>query len=85
MSSISVVMSYLFCEINCIKYTWQNQFANIVQATGVGKLTNKRIVSLIGCCAEGDERLLVAEYTPNDTLITSLSLETQPLPWKIPV
>ena len=45
-----------------------------MEATGVGKLANKRIVSLIGCCAEGDERLLVAEYTPNDTLITSLSL-----------
>ncbi|KAH0910179.1 LOW QUALITY PROTEIN: hypothetical protein HID58_033500, partial [Brassica napus] len=32
------------------------------------KLTNKRLVSLIGCCAEGDERLLVAE-------------EKQRLPW----
>lgn len=39
-----------------------------MEATGVGKLRNKRIVSLIGCCAEGDERLLVAEYMPNDTL-----------------
>lgn len=39
-----------------------------MEATGVGKLRNKRLVSLIGCCAEGDERLLVAEYMPNDTL-----------------
>jgi hypothetical protein len=29
---------------------------------------HKRLVNLIGCCAEGDERLLVAEYMPNDTL-----------------
>ena len=26
------------------------------------------MVNLIGCCAEGDERLLVAEFMPNDTL-----------------
>jgi hypothetical protein len=38
------------------------------EATGVGKVRHKRLVNLIGCCAEGDERLLVAEYMPNDTL-----------------
>lgn len=38
------------------------------EAAGVGKLRHKRLVNLIGCCAEGDERLLVAEYMPNDTL-----------------
>jgi BR-signaling kinase len=37
-------------------------------AVGVGKVRHKRLVNLIGCCAEGDERLLVAEYMPNDTL-----------------
>lgn len=31
-------------------------------------MRHKRLVNLIGCCAEGDERLLVAEYMPNDTL-----------------
>ena len=34
----------------------------------MGKMRHKRLVNLIGCCAEGDERLLVAEYMPNDTL-----------------
>lgn len=34
----------------------------------MGKLRHKRLVNLIGCCAEGDERLLVAEFMPNDTL-----------------
>lgn len=38
------------------------------EAAGVGKLRHKRLVNLIGCCAEGDERLLVAEFMPNDTL-----------------
>lgn len=38
------------------------------EASGVGKVRHSRLVNLIGCCAEGDERLLVAEYMPNDTL-----------------
>lgn len=38
------------------------------EAAGVGKLRHKRLVNLIGCCAEGDERLLVAQYMSNDTL-----------------
>ena len=38
------------------------------EAAGLGKMRHKRLVNLIGCCAEGDERLLVAEYMPNDTL-----------------
>lgn len=45
-----------------IKYKLQ------AEAAGVGKVRHKRLVNLIGCCAEGDERLLVAEYMPNDTL-----------------
>lgn len=38
------------------------------EASGVGKVRHKRLVNLIGCCTEGDERLLVAEYMHNDTL-----------------
>ncbi|KAI8572548.1 hypothetical protein RHMOL_Rhmol01G0208200 [Rhododendron molle] len=39
-----------------------------VEAAGVGNVRHKRLVNLIGCCTEGDERLLVAEYMPHDTL-----------------
>jgi hypothetical protein len=52
---------------------WEWKFVLMVmigqaEAAGVGKVRHKRMVNLIGCCAEGDERLLVAEYMPNDTL-----------------
>jgi BR-signaling kinase len=50
----------------------------------VGKVRHKRLVNLIGCCAEGDERLLVAEYMPNDTLSKHLfHWDKQPLPWEM--
>lgn len=48
--------------ISVVKYYLQ------AEAAGVGKVRHTRLVNLIGCCAEGDERLLVAEYMPNDTL-----------------
>ncbi|CAH8387640.1 unnamed protein product [Eruca vesicaria subsp. sativa] len=43
-------------------------YCSQVEGTGVGKFRNKRLVSFIGYCAEGNERLLVAEYMVNDTL-----------------
>jgi len=42
------------------------------EAWGVGKLRHKRLANLIGYCCVGDERLLVAEYLPNDTLAKHL-------------
>lgn len=42
------------------------------EAKRVGELKHKRFVSLIGCCADEDERLLVAEFLPNDTLAKHL-------------
>lgn len=74
-------LSEIIVSINGIK-TWVYGFlSNLVlslmlmkmldhqeEAAGVGKVRHKRLVNLIGCCAEGDERLLVAEYMPNDTL-----------------
>jgi BR-signaling kinase len=42
------------------------------EAAGVGKVRHRRLVNLIGCCAKGDERLLVAEHMPNDTLSNHL-------------
>ena len=34
----------------------------------MGQLRNERLANLIGCCCEGQERLLVAEFMPNETL-----------------
>lgn len=42
------------------------------EARAVGQLRHERLVNLIGCCCDGDERLLVAEYMPNDTLAKHL-------------
>lgn len=42
------------------------------EARGVGKLRHKRLANLIGYCCDGDERLLVAEFMPNDTLAKHL-------------
>lgn len=42
------------------------------EARGVGKLRHKRLANLMGYCCDGDERLLVAEFMPNDTLAKHL-------------
>ena len=34
----------------------------------MGQLRNERLANLVGCCCEGEERLLVAEFMPNETL-----------------
>ncbi|KAK3014187.1 hypothetical protein RJ639_008688 [Escallonia herrerae] len=68
------------------KKSWPDAHQFQVEAAGVGKVRHKRLVNLIGCCAEGDERLLVAEYMPNDTLSKHLfHWEKQPLPWEMRV
>ncbi|WOG97726.1 hypothetical protein DCAR_0417067 [Daucus carota subsp. sativus] len=64
------------------KMAWPDpkQFAD--EAWGVGKLRYKRLANLIGYCCDGDERLLVAEYMPNDTLAKHLfHWETQTIEW----
>jgi BR-signaling kinase len=38
----------------------------------VGSLRSERLANLIGCCYEGDERLLVAEFMPHETLAKHL-------------
>ncbi|KAH7525238.1 serine/threonine-protein kinase BSK2 [Ziziphus jujuba] len=68
------------------KLAWPDPSQFVTEASGVGKLRHNRLVNLIGCCAEGDERLLVAEYMPNDTLSKHLfHWEKQPLPWEMRV
>ncbi|KAG2692907.1 hypothetical protein I3760_08G074200 [Carya illinoinensis] len=64
------------------KLAWPNpkQFAE--EARGVGKLRHKKLANLIGYCCEGDERLLVAEYMPSDTLAKHLfHWENQTIEW----
>ncbi|KAL7586980.1 serine/threonine-protein kinase BSK1 [Lactuca sativa] len=64
------------------KLAWPDpkQFAE--EAWGVGKLRHKRLANLIGYCCDGEERLLVAEYMPNDTLAKHLfHWENQTIEW----
>lgn len=66
------------------RQSWPDAQQFVAEAAGVGKVRHKRLVNLIGCCAEGDERLLVAEYMPNDTLSKHLfHWDKQPLPWEM--
>ncbi|KAL8142518.1 hypothetical protein V2J09_015550 [Rumex salicifolius] len=57
-----------------------NQFAE--EAWAMGKLRHKKLANLIGFCCDADERLLVAEYMPNDTLTKHLfHWENQTIEW----
>ncbi|GJM91355.1 hypothetical protein PR202_ga07718 [Eleusine coracana subsp. coracana] len=64
------------------KLAWPDpkQFAE--EAKGVGGLRHPRLANLIGYCCDGDERLLVAEFMPNDTLAKHLfHWENQAIEW----
>ncbi|GAB4857799.1 Serine/threonine-protein kinase bsk2 [Ancistrocladus abbreviatus] len=68
------------------RQSWPDAKQFMAEAAGVGSLRHKRLVNLIGCCAEGDERLLVAEYMPHDTLSKHLfHWDKQALPWEMRV
>ena len=54
------------------KSAWPDPKQFVEEASGVGKLRHPRLAILIGFCCDGDERLLVAEYMPNDTLAKHL-------------
>ncbi|XP_016652411.1 PREDICTED: probable serine/threonine-protein kinase At5g41260 isoform X1 [Prunus mume] len=64
------------------RMAWPDARQFLEEARLVGQLRNQRLVNLLGCCCEGDERLLVAEYMPNETLAKHLfHWETQPMKW----
>ncbi|KAM0999340.1 hypothetical protein FF1_006054 [Malus domestica] len=61
---------------------WPDSRQFLEEARAVGQLRNERLANLIGCCCEGDERLLVAEFMPNETLSKHLfHWEAQPMKW----
>ncbi|CAN6711077.1 unnamed protein product [Malus baccata var. baccata] len=64
------------------RMAWPDAQQFLEEARLVGHLRNHRLVNLLGCCCEGDERLLVAEYMPNETLAKHLfHWDAQPMKW----
>ncbi|MQI27753.1 hypothetical protein EI009_26000, partial [Escherichia coli] len=64
------------------KFAWPDSQQFLEEARAVGQLRNERLANLVGCCCEGEEKLLVAEFMPNETLSKHLfHWETQPMKW----
>ncbi|KAK4771323.1 hypothetical protein SAY87_031855 [Trapa incisa] len=64
------------------RLAWPDSRQFLDEARSVGSLRSERLANLIGCCCEGEERLLVAEFMPNDTLAKHLfHWENQPMKW----
>lgn len=59
-------VNYCFFDGFWLSFVFQEK------AHRVGGIKHKRLVNLIGYCCDGDERLLVAEFMPNDTLARHL-------------
>ncbi|WOL14968.1 putative serine/threonine-protein kinase [Canna indica] len=64
------------------KFAWPDARQFLEEAKAVGQLRSERLANLIGCCCEGDERLLVAEFMPHETLAKHLfHWDARPLSW----
>ncbi|KAM1198328.1 hypothetical protein ACFX2J_009703 [Malus domestica] len=64
------------------KLAWPDNRQFLEEARSVGNLRSERLANLIGCCCEGDERLLVAEFMAHETLAKHLfHWESQPMRW----
>nr|GMC69302.1 probable serine/threonine-protein kinase At5g41260 [Ipomoea batatas] len=64
------------------KSAWPDSRQFMDEAKAVGSLRSERLANLIGCCYEEEERLLVAEFMPNETLAKHLfHWENQPMKW----
>ncbi|KAK6290554.1 hypothetical protein POUND7_002095 [Theobroma cacao] len=64
------------------KFAWPDSRQFLEEARAVGSLRSERLANLIGCCYEGEERLLVAEFMPIETLAKHLfHWENQPMKW----
>ncbi|XP_050214906.1 serine/threonine-protein kinase BSK6 isoform X2 [Mercurialis annua] len=61
---------------------WPDSRQFLEEARLVGSLRSERLANLIGCCCEGEEKLLVAEFMPHETLAKHLfHWENQPMKW----
>ncbi|KAF5747599.1 serine/threonine-protein kinase [Tripterygium wilfordii] len=64
------------------KLAWPDSRQFLEEARSVGNLRSERLANLVGCCCEGDERLLVAEFMPHETLAKHLfHWENEPMKW----
>ncbi|RYR72754.1 hypothetical protein Ahy_A02g006969 isoform B [Arachis hypogaea] len=54
------------------KFAWPDSRQFLEEARQVGSLRSERLANLIGYCYEGEERLLVAEFMPHETLAKHL-------------
>ncbi|XP_030927617.1 serine/threonine-protein kinase BSK6-like isoform X1 [Quercus robur] len=64
------------------KLAWPDSRQFLEEARTVGSLRSDKLANLIGCCYEAEERLLVAEFLPNETLAKHLfHWEAQPMRW----
>ncbi|EOA13269.1 hypothetical protein CARUB_v10026298mg [Capsella rubella] len=65
---------------------WPDTRQFLEEAKAVGQLRSERLANLIGFCCEGDERLLVAEFMPFETLSKHLfHWDSQPMKWSMRV
>nr|VDD09990.1 unnamed protein product [Brassica oleracea] len=64
------------------RLAWADHRQFLDEAKAVGSLRSDRLANLIGCCYEGEERLLVAEFMPHETLAKHLfHWENHPMKW----
>ncbi|KAK7286861.1 hypothetical protein RJT34_22173 [Clitoria ternatea] len=64
------------------KFAWPDSRQFLEEARLVGSLRSDRLANLIGYCYEGEERLLIAEFMPHETLAKHLfHWEAQPMKW----